>query len=168
MNSESAMKIGFHYTCVLSDPDGRVVSATMGKNLFPLEGRNHMLESAIGGGGQIADWFVGLFKGNYTPTNADTAASFAAAALEVTAYAEASRLPLVTNLPNAGVLDSVGHEVTFTLTQDATIYGGFISSSQSKGSTSGILLSAVRFASPQQGYAGQTVKIGAVCTLINV
>lgn len=167
MNSDR-MAAGFVYTATLRDVDGTVLSRAVAKNLFPEQGRNKVLDSAIGGQAQVATWYIGIFKGNYAPTDADVMASFPAAAVEVTAYAEAARGTLVPNAAAAGVLDTVGREVVFTLTADATIYGGFIASSQGKGATTGVLLSAARFATPQVGKAGQTVTIGAVCTLINV
>lgn len=162
------MRIGFVYTATLRDVDGTILSRASAKNIIPLQGRNHILSSAIGGGLQVPTWYIGIFGNNYVPTDSDVIATFPSAATEITAYVETSRRTMAVNAANAGVIDTVGKEVVFTLSADAMVYGGFIASSQGKAATTGILLSAAKFATPQQGYSGQTVTIGAVCTLVNV
>jgi hypothetical protein len=165
---QTALSAGFVYRVTVRDQGGLVVAETQAPNLYPLEGRNHILSSALCNGVRYGNWFIGLFKGNYTPGEADVINTFPSAAQELVGYVEPSRLTWVPNAVANGSVDSVGNEVVFTMTGDATIYGAFMASSQSKGATNGVLLSAARFPQAQQVRNGQTVTVGAVCALINV
>lgn len=148
MNQNQA-KAGFVYD-VESWKDGNLLLAQRVHNLFPIEGLDDMLSVWLKGGTQAAGFYVGLYEGNYTPTPGDTAAAFPAAATELTAYAELTRVPLVLGAVSGGACDNLDSPAIFTgNTAGKQAMGGFISPAPAKGATTGVLASAVRFPSPQ-------------------
>lgn len=108
-----------------------------------------------------------MYEGNYTPIAGDTAATFPASATESAAYAEATRPALVLGAVTAGAVDNVASRAEFTANASKTFYGGFVSSAAAKGSTSGVLLSAVRFASPKVLSSGEILRVTAGFTLVS-
>ena len=159
------MKAGFEYLVEVIDKNGVVQDAEVIKNLMPVEGITHVLNTILKGGAAVATWYVGLYEGNYTPTTPDIAATFPALATESTAYDAATRVAFVPGAIAAGNVDNSASKAEFTMTADKTIYGGFISSASAKGSTSGVLLSAVRFGSPKSIEAGGVLRVTAGFTL---
>lgn len=160
-------KIGFEYWTELRDINGKLLSRGGGKNLYTLEGFDYMLDSAIGLDAKIPNFYMGIFEAAYTPLITDTAATFPAAATECTAYTGSSRKAWTANHADGGILDNVGHEAQFTMNANKTIYGGFIASGQAKGATTGKLISAAMFNSPQVAASGNVLTLGGGCTLVN-
>ena len=123
-------------------------------NLIPDEGLNHTLDVIMVSGTQITSWYMALYANAYTPTASLTAANFAATASEITSasegYTEANRVTWV-----GDAVDTVNTEVTNTATPAAftiatastlAVNGAALLSIQTKGSTSGTLISAGRYA----------------------
>jgi len=133
-------------------------------NLVPIEGLNHMLATEFKGGAQIGTWYLALFEGNYTPSAADTAATFPAAAGESVAYAEATRVAWDEGTIAIGVLDNASNRAEFTMSSVVTIYGAALLSASAKGATTGILSSIARFSSPKVGVDVVRVTAGYVLT----
>lgn len=150
MNTDSLTqaKAGFVYLIEVVRK-GQVISQEIVHNLMPTEGLNHMIGVTLKGQAQISSWYMGLFEGNYTPQASDAAATLPAAAVECTAYDEAARQLLVLGTIASGAVDNATNRSEFTINASKTVYGGFISSSQAKGATTGVLISSVRFASPK-------------------
>lgn len=156
------IKTGFEYLVeVVNIHTGKVREREVVKNLMPMEGITHMQNGLLKGGAQISNWFIGLYEGNYTPVSGDTMATFPTAATEFDGYAGGTRKPFVSNTPNNGLVDNVNNEAEFTFTEDKIVYGGFISSSSAIGSTSGVLLSAVRFGSPKSLSTDELLRVTA-------
>lgn len=150
MNINELAKAGFVYTVeTVNKRTGEVVHASEEHNLMPLEGINHMLDATLIGAGQVTDWYLALYENNYTPSSADVAATFPTLAGEATAYDSAARLTLALASADAGVSSNAANRSEFEFTEERTIQGGFIISTPTKGSTAGILLSAVKFSSPR-------------------
>lgn len=165
-NSEA--RLGFEYLFEIVGQDGRVRDAWAQHNLMPTEGLNHMGGVTLKGVSQVANWFVGVYSGNYTPVAGDTAATFPASATESSAYSEATRVALVLGSFAGGTADNSASRAEFTASGTVTLYGGFVSSASAKGSTSGTLLSAVRFASPKALTAGEILRVTAGFTFVSV
>lgn len=170
MNMQETAKAGFAYLIEVVDRDtGRVRESEVVKNLMPLEGINHLINVSMKGSTQITAWYLGLYEGNYTPTSTDTMAAFPAAATETTAYDEATRRTFTPGAVAAGTVDNSAAKAEFTINVTAgttkTIYGGFIGSASAKGSTSGVLLSAVKFASPKTLGDGDVLRVTAGFTI---
>jgi hypothetical protein len=163
----SQIRTGFRYTFDFIK-DGRVVDSETIDNLMPTEGLNYMITAGMKGGSQIATWYVGLYEGNYTPVAGDTAATFPGLATECTTYDEAARLEWVEGSVASGAVSNSASRAEFTSNALKTIYGGFLSSSATKGSTAGTLLSVVRFSSPKTFEVGTIVRVTAGFTMTSV
>ena len=130
--------------------DGRIIDRFRCKNLVVNQGLDSLLGVYLAGASQITNWYLGLFTGNYQPVASDTAATFPANATETPAntYTSATRIPFVPTEQNQQA-NNGGSPATFTFSQNATLYGAFLSSANGVGSTSGTLFSATQFASPK-------------------
>lgn len=126
-------------------------------NIIPDEGLNHYLNVVLkgpsGAGTQITTWYLMLHSGSGTPTAALTAANYNATLSEITSgsegYSEANRVTWV-----GDAVDTVNTEVentttpaTFTIVTASSlaVNGAGLVSVNTKGSTSGVLLSAGKF-----------------------
>jgi len=145
--------------------DGQVVDSEVVDNLMPTEGLNHILNVLLKGAAQNASWYIGLYEGAYTPDAASTAATFPAAATEVTAYAETNRVLFQGSTVSGGQSNNSAARAEFTLSANKTVTGGFIASAPGKGATSGVLLSVVRFSSPKVVEAGSVLRVTAGVSL---
>lgn len=156
--------IGFTYVVELVRA-GCVIEREERHNLMPVNALNHVLGVALTQQPQAAGWYIGLYEGNYTPIATDTSANFATDAIECTAYNEAQRLAFTPGAIAGGSCDNSATRAEFTFNADKTIYGGFLSSVPGKGALTGVLLSAVKFASPKQPQPGDVLRITAGLTL---
>lgn len=114
-------------------------------NIIVNEGLTHALETELGNGVQVGTWYLGIFKGNYTPLATDTAANIAGNSTEATEYNETNR---VTYVPATAVSESITNAAsvaTFTINATVSIYGAFLVSTNTKSGTGGVLFSAARF-----------------------
>lgn len=145
--------------------DGVVIDTEHVKNLIPTEGLAHMLDVTCKGGSQVATWYVAPYEGNYTPQATDTAASLPAAAVECTAYAEATRPTWVEGAVSGGTVTNVDSKAEFTMNATKTIYGCWLASVSGKGSTAGTVLSVVRFPASKTFQSGDTMRITAPVSL---
>lgn len=126
-------------------------------NIIPDEGLNHFLNVVLkgpsGAGTQITSWYLMLHSGSGTPTAALTAANYNATLSEITSgsegYSESTRVQWV-----GDAVDTVNTEVvndttaaTFTIVTASSlaVNGAGLTSVSTKGSTSGVLLSAGKF-----------------------
>ena len=138
------------------------------ENLVPTEGLIYLLRSGVLGQSQITNWFVALFSGNVNPVANWTAANFAANASEIVSstegYSETTRAVWTPNTtsPTAPSVSNSNSLATFSVvcTTNINISGSAILSSNIKGGTSGILLSAVRYPTPHTVNNGSTFQVG--------
>lgn len=164
MMSEN-QQVGFVYTVEVLDAQGNVMEAETIHNLMPIEGLQHVINTVLRGGTQVPQWYVGVYESAYTPVPGDVMSDFVAAAGECTAYAGATRRPYASGTPVGGATSNADSVAEFEFSATKTIYGGFISSASAKGSTSGVLLSAVRFGSPKNVDSSSTLRVTAGFTL---
>lgn len=150
-------KPGFVWTFEHLSKEGVVTEVQ--HNLMPLEGLNHWIDALLGKTPQQAQWHIGLFSGDYTPVPSDKALTFPVQATEFTDYEGAARLPFVAASASGGESNNHASVAEFTFTGPATIYGGFLSSAAGKAATSGVLLSAVRFAVPKPKEVGDILRV---------
>jgi hypothetical protein len=128
---------------------GVVIDREVVHNLMPTEGLNFVQSALFKAASIPATWYIGLFEANYTPVAPDTMATFPGTATETTAYDETTRVAFVPGSVSGGACDNAASKAEFTFNASKTIYGGFVSSVATKSSTSGTLLSAVKFGSPK-------------------
>lgn len=149
MSMDNELKVGgrFYIEHVRA---GEVIDREDVTNLVVNEGLNHILDTVFHSGTQVTTWYLGLFEGNYTPVANVTAATIASAATESTAYDEATRPEYNEAAASNQSITNSANKATFTMNATKTIYGAFLVSNSTRGSTSGILFSAARFNSAKQ------------------
>ena len=155
-----------HFTYIVEHVRGGVVIDTSHEtNLVPTQGLTHILDVVCKGGAQVPTWYVAPYEGNFTPSATDTAANLPAAAVECVAYAEAARPTWVEGAIAGGAVTNVDSKAEFTMNATKTIYGCWLASVSGKGSTSGLVLSVVRFAASKTFQSGDIMRITAPVNL---
>lgn len=151
MNTEtkSTGPVGFTYTIEQLDKHGTVLSTEVVENIIPNEGLNHILATELLGGTPVTTWYLLLFKGDYAPVAGDTAATFPGNATEATEYDNSTRHALTLAPNGTGVVDNSASKAEVVFNDTVTIYGAAIVSAAAKGATTGVLLSAAKFATPK-------------------
>ena len=134
-------------------------------NIIPTEGLNHALDVILHGVAQVSPWYVALFKGTGTPSSSLTAANFASTLTEFTGYSEGARVAYNEGAAAGGVTDNDASRAEFTIAASDTIYGGALLSASTKGSTSGVILCAAKFAAPRAVVSGDTLQVKYTLTL---
>ncbi|MBE7202565.1 MAG: hypothetical protein INR70_32845 [Parafilimonas terrae] len=127
--------------------DGKVIWEEEGENLTTYAGLAHMLTNYWKGNAWTAGFSVGL-KSTGTIAGSDTSASHAGWS-EVTAYAAANRPALVLGSVTAGATSSVDNSASpanFVMNAAVTVAGAFVATSNTKGSTSDVVIGASDFA----------------------
>lgn len=165
---KSVTHIGFEYTIEVINKDGEVTDREVVHNLMPIEGMNHLLAVLLLGASQNASWHIGLYDTPYTPVAGDVAATFPTLAGEATGYVNSQRMLFEGASPVGGTLDNAANPAEFEFTAENEIHGGFISSSAAKGSTSGVLLSAVRFTTPKSVEPTSILRVTAGFALVSM
>jgi hypothetical protein len=160
-------KSGFDFFVTVEHLDGSVSQRECVHNLMPDEGRDHVPGVIFKGALQVPNWYIGLYEGNYTPQPDVKASTIAALASECTTYSSAQRVAFVPGAVANGSVDNGANKAEFTMTAAKTVYGGFIASASPKGATTGVLISAVRFASPKVLAVGDKLNVVAVNSLVS-
>lgn len=150
---------GFRWSMDIVDKDGAVVDSGTYGNIIPASGLGFLARSPFGDVAPISTFYLGLFRGNFIPTPGTTAADIPNSMVEFVDYSEITRPEWVRALSGVATFDNLASKAEFTVTQDRTIYGAFLVSDGVKGSSSGLMLSCVRFPTPKNVTAGQTVKL---------
>lgn len=126
-------------------------------NIIPDEGLNHFLNVALkgpsGAGTQVTSWYLMLHSGSGTPSASLTAANYNATLNEIVSgtegYSEATRVAWVGDAVDTANTEVVNDAspATFTIVTASSlaVNGAGLVSASTKGSTSGVLLSAGKF-----------------------
>jgi len=149
-------------------PDG--LGSIVTKNLWTIEGMNYLLSAGMGNGVQVGTWYVAPFSGNVTITDTLTAATFASATTELTTqYSEASRVTYTESVPANRSTNNTANPAVFTSASDnVNIWGIGLLSISTKGSTSGILLSAAKYSTVRNlPVTGDQISVKYTVTLSN-
>jgi hypothetical protein len=160
-------ELGFIYTPEIVSASGEVLCVGEPvKNLIPQVGINHLAGILRGSTSVISAWYVGLYEGNFVPTNATSATDLQVSAQECTAYSETAR-PLWDNtFDGVSIITNLASRAAFTFNADKRVHGAFLAANSAKGSASGTLLSIARFPSPYDVPAGSTFRLGVSIALI--
>ena len=135
-------------------------------NLVPTEGLNHLLMVALKDTAKLNTFYLALYSGNYTPTATLTAANFTSTATEITSgsegYSESVRQTWSPAAASSGVMDNYASKATFTIVTatSVTIRGAALLSSNVKGGTTGVLISAAKFGADRIEYNGNEYNLG--------
>ncbi|UYZ85329.1 hypothetical protein MTZ49_07220 [Entomomonas sp. E2T0] len=139
---------GFVWQSTVYDKQGNIVDQWEEHNLIPNEGVAFLMRSPFGDAQPVSNFYCGIFKGNYLPTAASKATDIPNIG-EVTSYQEVSR-PLWNKVfDGSNTFSNSSNPAIFTFTEEQTINGYFLVSSDIKGSSNGILLSIARLSTPK-------------------
>lgn len=143
------------------------------KNLLTTEGMNHILMVALGATAKISNWYLGLSGANATPLLTWTAANWAANATEITSntegYSETTRRGFTAGTASGGVIDNYASRAQFTIATatSVVVYGAGLLSLNTKGGTTGVLISSVKYASARTFVNGDLYNCGYRVTATN-
>ena len=140
-------------------------------NLVVTEGLNHMLDATLHGATQVGTWYFGLFSANTAPLATWTAANVTANSTEITSntegYSETTRQIFNEAAASAAASTNSANKAAFTIATASSIniWGAFMASLNTKGGTTGTLMSASKFASVRTVYATDVFNLGYTLTL---
>ncbi len=135
-------------------------------NKVPLQGLAQLLNVALGTTAKPAGHYLALFSGSATPGDDWTAANFAANANEITSltegYTSATRpvwTPVNTNTASMDNMAAVA-SVTIATTGTLTVTGAALLTNSTRGGTTGVLMSASKYAAARSFQNADTYDIG--------
>ena len=136
------------------------------KNLIPTEGLAHILNVAMGSTAKPAGYFLALFSGAAAPAANWTAASFTATASEIVSltegYTNATRPAWTPANTSTGSIDNMASVATVTIATSSqlNVTGAAMLTNSSRGGTTGVLVSATKYAAPRIFQDGDTYEVG--------
>jgi hypothetical protein len=134
------------------DKDGNLKWTAESKNLVVNVGLQDMNTQYFKGSSYTAAWYIGLYgaAASNNPAAGDTMSSHAGWT-ENTGYSNANR-PTATfgtaTTADPSVIDNSASPASFNINATSTVGGAFLTSSSTKGGSTGILFSAADFQSP--------------------
>jgi len=151
MSTEKA-KAGGVFTVQCFDKDGKLKWQAQEHNLVVNVGLKDMNEKYFTGSSYTAAWYLGLYgaAASNNPAASDTMSSHAGWT-EVTAYSESTRPQCVfgtSTTADPSVISNSASVAVFSINGTATVGGAFLTTSSTKGGTTGTLFSAGDFQSP--------------------
>lgn len=134
-------------------------------NLVVSEGLTHILSVALGSTAKPAGYYLALFGGATAPAANWTAATFPSVAQEITSltegYADATRPVWVPGAAaNGSISNPVAASLTITTATTLSVTGLALLTNNTRGGTSGVLVSATKFASTRSFQNGDVYQIG--------
>lgn len=135
-------------------------------NLLPDQSLTNILAVYFGATDKHAAFYLALFNGAATPAANWTASNFAATAGEITSgtegYSESTRPQWVPGTAASNLIGNSASKAEFTIAtaSQVTITGAALLTASAKGSTSGVLCSATRYASADVQNNGNTYTLG--------
>lgn len=147
---------------VCKGSDGKEKWRELNDNLIVTVGLNDLLDKYFKGSTYTAAWYIGL-KGTGTALAADTMSSHSSWAVDAN-YSESVRQTLTLGTPSAGSVSNSASKATFSINGTTTIYGAFLTSSNTKSGTAGTLYGVVDFGSSRAVISGDTLEITVTLT----
>lgn len=158
--------IGGVFECEAQDGLGVVRT----NNLITTEGCNYLLSAGIAGGTAYTVFYVAPFSGNVAVADTLTAANFATTQTELsTTYSETTRVAFVESAPANKSTNNTANPATITAaTDNVSIWGLGLLSTNVKSATTGVLLAAAKYTSVRTlPTAADTLGIKYTLTLAN-
>jgi len=143
------------------DADGNLKWTEEAENTVVNVGLNDVLTNYLKGSSYTASFFVGL-KDNGSIAAADTMSSHAGWT-EDTTYSNSTRPALTLGSVASQSVDNSASKAVFNINGSTTIYGAFITTSSTKGGTTGVLFGAADFGASRALLSGDTLNV--TCTL---
>lgn len=152
------------FTITARDADGNVKWVEEVDNLVTTGGRTDVLDKYFKGSSYSAAWYMGLIDNSgFSALSAGDTMSSHGGWTESTAYDEAVRQTLSFGTAASGSL-ATSSSCVFTISSTVTINGVFVSTSNTKGGTTGILYNAVSFAAPRAMVDNDTLSVDITYT----
>lgn len=135
-------------------------------NLLTAEGLSHILNVSLGLTAKPAGYYMALYAGAVTPASNWTAASFAATAAEIVSltegFTEVTRPQWNPAAATGSTIDNFAGAARFTIATASSINvnGAALLTSNVRGGTGGVLVSASRYAATRTMYNGETYDLG--------
>jgi hypothetical protein len=150
--SENKVQAGGVFRIQCRDREGNVKWEEQSHNLVVNVGLQDMNAKYFTGSGYTATWYLGLYgaAASNNPAAGDTMALHGGWT-EVTAYSQATRPQCVFGTPTTAdpsVATNSASPAAYSINGTTTVGGAFLTSSNAKGGTAGILVSASDFSSP--------------------
>lgn len=168
MNTKLKAAGFFTYTHVRN---GEVIETWKENNLVVNEGLNYTLDSALSGASPQTNWYLGVFKNNFTPIATNVMATFPTAGVgneAVAEYTEAVRPAWLDAGVVAQTVSNTASPAVFTFGTAVTLYGAFLSSSSIKGGTTGVLFAASKFSAARSMLIGDILNVTYTITATSV
>lgn len=167
MAADELRILGFKYELfIYNKATGKLVDYDVQYNRIPQAGIDYLIQAPFGDVAPISNWYCGMFRNNFLPVASTTSADIPSAMGEFVDYSEATRPLWVREYNGLGTMDNAGTRAVFTPTADRLLYGAFIASNPTKGGSTGLLLSVVRFSTAKQVYRGEEAKLVCGITYI--
>jgi hypothetical protein len=161
------VKAHTHHHVELRDKDGRLKWAEDFENLVTTEGLNTLLDATFKTGIAEPAWFIGLVDGTEEPAYAagDVMVSHVGWT-ENAAYEEEFRQDFTPGEIAGGAVDNSDQRAIFTITEDGTIAGCFITDDAAKEGTEGILYGVGAFSGGARAVeTGDTLRVTSTLTV---
>lgn len=126
-------------------------------NLVVNTGLDKILTDTFKSSGYTAAWYIGL-KGSGTPVAGDTMASHGSWT-ENTSYDESVRQTFTPGTVASQAVSNSASPAVFTMSGAFSVYGAFLTTSNTKGGTAGTLYSAGDFDTVRSGGDGDTLTV---------
>jgi hypothetical protein len=134
-------------------------------NMSTTVGRNYMLNTAFLSGTQDGAWYVGLIgEDDFDEVSINDTMSSHAGWVEVDDYNQANRQTWEADAASGGSMSN-GERATFTINTLFGLKGIFITTSETKGGTSGTLFATAISDSVRHLVIGQSLKVSYMVTL---
>lgn len=153
----------FHVQCF--DAQGNLKWEAQKHNLVVNQGLQDMNAKYFTGSGYTATWYLGLYgaAASNNPAAGDTMALHGGWT-EVTAYSQATRPQCVFGVPTTAdpsVATNSASPAVYSINGTTVVGGAFLTSSNTKGGTTGILFSAADFSAPgdRSVVSGDTITV---------
>jgi hypothetical protein len=146
------------YTLQCFGRDGKIKWTDKLSNLTPYAARDYWMAASLVGGTQHSSFYVNAFQNVVNPTYDDVATDITSYG-EITDWVETDRQLFVPGSLTGGQYTNSLNEIVYTAAAAVTVMGVFMTTTSLFGSTTGLLFSVVRGASPRELIAGETLRI---------
>lgn len=153
MNTQVIVGSHWLFECIRQ---GKVIWTREYDNLVTTAGLNKLLDATFSTGFATPAWFVGLVSSGPTFAAADTMSSHTGWT-ENTSYAATTRPALTPGTIASGSFDNSASKASFTMSASTTIGGAFLTTSSTKGGTTGTLYAEGAFTGGDETLASADV-----------
>lgn len=135
-------------------------------NLVVTEGLAHILNTALGTKAKAANYYLALFSGATAPAANWTAANFTSVASEIVSmtegYTNATRPVWTPTEATGNSIDNMTSAASVTIATASTlnVTGAAMLSNPTKGGTTGVLVSATKYATARTFQSGDIYEVG--------